>query len=230
MLNRIMPLALAVLCGCTVSEQAPPQAANTGSSSDLSQMPPAPPASREVMRTRIDPGVFDPYTRKNFPKLFAKIGTSGLPERIQALRIEASFRALESQQCDRVELAEISLMRSNRGDLAVFVDCRNGQRFNMRESDLKDKKSTLLPNSMRRMSRQQAIELCTHAARGQTLYPALFSTSLWAGAAYGSDQRTGNAWVEVDFTAKNALGMEIPYRARCTFPIDSQAEIAIAPR
>lgn len=178
-------------------------------------------------RASISPTVFEPYDKSGFPKLARKLGASWA--RIQPVREAAAFKALESGRCDFVELAEVSDNRSTKENIAVFVDCRNLERFYVSESDVKAAKRAVTQSS-KSIGRAAAIAACAEAARRAATYPSLVDAHTWAGASFSSDRTTGGARVLLDFEATNALGVELPYRANCLFPADAAPELSITAR
>lgn len=226
--HRIAGLALAILlAGC-----GKPPVEDLSDSQEAAE-PVAAPAPSEVAtpktdpRTRIDPYVFEPYAKSGYPKLAAKLGRSW--SRIQALREAAAVKAIETNNCDHVELAEVSDARTTRENITVFVDCRNRERFYVSEADVAAS-SNPVAQSARTVGRSQAIEACAEAARRAATYPSLVDAHTWAGASFTSDRTTGGARVLLDFEATNAFGDELPYRANCLFPTDAAPELSITAR
>lgn len=90
------------------------------------------------IRSKIDNDVFEPYTRKQYPKAFEKYGKR-MPD-LERARQAAAYLAATSASCDRVTGAEISLMNSTVQELDAFADCANKERFRYREPELKNAK------------------------------------------------------------------------------------------
>lgn len=169
----------------------------------------------EQIKARTSEYVFSPYDRGNYPKLYALLG--GEPtDRIQRVREEASRRALASGRCDYVELAEVSNQRTTKDNISVFVDCRNSERFNVSESDVRADVAASA-NSDRTVSRGDAITACVNAAKSMATFPSLFDPHVWTGSTYQTYKTLGTARVMLDFDAQNALGVNLPYTANCLF-------------
>lgn len=220
-------LLLAIIVGCSRTQPstddnqvpAPPVVA------DATAAAPAPPEVNP--RDQIESYIFEPYSRQDFPKLFARLGSDAA--RFQRLREGAAYKALASGKCDHVEISEIS-DDSTKANLIAFVDCTNKERFLISEADLKDGE-TPLAQSERVVDRTAAIQACSDAAKSRAKFPSLVDTHTWAGASFTSNKTTGNARVLLDFEATNALGVELPYKASCLFPAGgAPLELHIAPR
>lgn len=180
---------------------------------DASPVQPATLTDAEA-RQRTSDYVYEPYTRDQFPKLFAQLGAA--VDRIQPVREGAALAALRSGRCDRVELSEIATQTSAE-DLRAFVDCSNGERFYFTESQLAAE-APAVAQSDRTIGRADAIQACAEAARAVAMYPSLLDAHTWAGASFDANKTTGGARVLLDFEAANALGAKLPYRADCLFP------------
>ncbi|GGD45832.1 hypothetical protein [Pseudoxanthomonas indica] len=178
-------------------------------------------------RKAISEYVFEPYDKREYPKLSKKLGSAW--PRIQPLREAAALRFVKSGRCDFVELAEVSESRSTKQNITVFVDCRNRERLYVSEDDLNENRA-LSPQSDRVISQSVAIDACADAAKSRATFPSLVNAHTWAGARFSSDKTTGGARVLLDFEATNALGVELPYTANCTFPVGGPAEITIIAR
>lgn len=225
------PLPLLLCCVALVSACQADQSATPAASAPATEPPAQAAATDEQLRTRITEYVFDRYEAKDYPKLYAKLGARPDPtDRIQAVREGAAFQALRSGRCDHVELAEISDQRTTADNITAFVDCTNGERFYVAESDLAQG-STAVANSQLTLPRADAIQACAEAARAAAAFPSLVDPHVWTGASYTAHQTMGSARVLLDFDATNALGVELPYRANCLFPAgDGTPELTVTPR
>lgn len=93
------------------------------------------PLVRAGARERINADVFTPYDRAQYPKLSAKVGDRW--GELQAMREAAAQRALTRPGCQEVTTAEISVERSTRGQVQVFVYCDDSlERIDYSESEL----------------------------------------------------------------------------------------------
>lgn len=187
-----------------------------------------PPPIQVDPKDRIDPGVFKPDKKSDYPKLAARIGRSW--ERAQPLREAAAFKALENPLCRSVDMSEISSTRSTSTNLVVFVYCNNGKdRFDFNEAEVKASGAPV-SNADRAISRSAAITACSNAAKSLGHHPSLVDTHTWAGATFSVYRPTGAARVLLDFEATNAFGQKMPYRADCLFPMGQAPEISVSPR
>lgn len=173
----------------------------------------------------IDPGVYEPYKREQgWEKTFARWGDEGVA-RIQRLREAAAETVASNPKCDSVELSEISDSRSTPPDTpTVYVDCANGERFYLSESDVGGTVSTEMEKGAR-FSSADLIRQCTDAVRARLNLPASFDQNMWSV----SDRQgtSGNRVVEFDFEAKNYLGATLPAQARCIMTTRGQFEVTV---
>lgn len=225
--RTVVAALVLVLSGCGQAQNEESSAEQSVADRPDGQAPSAAVATKVDPRSLIEPYVFEPYEKSGFPKLAKKLGSSWA--RIQSLREAAAFKALESGRCDYVELSEVSDARTTKENIAVFVDCRNRERFYIAETDVAANGSAVA-QSTKTIGRAQAIEACAQAARQAATYPSLVDAHTWAGASFTSDKTTGAARVLLDFEATNALGVELPYRANCLYPADAAPELSITAR
>ncbi|MFN3310114.1 MAG: hypothetical protein ACK40R_00210 [Thermomonas sp.] len=219
---RYAPALVALLAACSNQSEVPVVAQSAADQY-------AKPSTESEYRSRIASNVFDEYTQNDYPKLYKTVGGNDLTARIQRLREAAARRALDSGICDRVELADIS-QSSTRQMLSAFVDCSNRERFYVSERDI-ETSAVVVANSELVMPRGAAIIACSKAARSLATFPSLFDAKIWSGARYRSNTTSGGALVELDFTAVNALGISLPYKAECTFSRGAaNPEVTVATR
>lgn len=225
---RKLPLLCASVLFVSCSGSQAPVATLTPSSSPQAAPQAALAKPPEDPRKRIDAGVFDPYTKSDYPKLAAKLKQDW--DRVQPLREAAAIKALENPRCQQVDMSEVSVDRSTRENLFAFVYCNNGkERLNFTEADVKGD-AVPLTNSQKAIDRVAAITACTTAAKAETLYPSLADMHTWSGASFQTYEPLGSARVLLDFEATNALGEKLPYRANCLFPVDQPPELTITAR
>lgn len=187
-----------------------------------------PPTAETTKLAPIDPGVFRPYTREGgWNKTIDSWGSAGI-KRVQALREEAARTAAANPKCDAVELSEISGSRSRPPTRpVVYVDCKNGERFYLSESDVGSALTSEIDKG-KRFSSAELITRCTEEVRAQLSLPSTFDQSMFSV----SDRQgtTGNRVVEFNFTAKNRLGLELPASARCIMTTQGQFEVTVIER
>ena len=86
----------------------------------------------------------------------------------------------------------------------------------------------ITPDLPKPVAKERAILLCRNSVKSNATFPSTVSFS-WFGieTSVGSN---GNTEVLMNLTAKNALGAELPYRARCLVLPDESVETAITGR
>jgi hypothetical protein len=182
-------------------------------------------AAEPAHQAAIDPNVFDPMTRDSYPKAFAKWGVKGI-ERVNALRIAAAQTAAKIPSCDRVEISELSDARSTPPDNpAVFVDCTNGQRFYLTETDVGGAVASETERGAR-FTKSEVVGLCENALKAQLTIPLSLDRDLLNTSAFQAET-TGRWRVDLTFKAQNALGAKLPGRAACTLGTDGTPEVSI---
>lgn len=140
-------------------------------------------------------------------------GSAGI-KRINAAMPKAAEKAAQSPTCDYVEIVGISDRSKPRSMAVFYVDCRNGQRFYVSEDDLKSDAAPVSKNAQTAaISDSTAVEACERSVKSQLNYPLSFDRDLLNTRVYRAP--TGNIAVDFTFQAKNALGAELPQRARC---------------
>lgn len=178
-------------------------------------------------KTKISPSIFDADEKKDFPKLASKLGSSW--SRLQTSREAAALHVAANSKCDFVETTEAS-DKSTKANIVFFVDCRNGERMYVSESDLKAGGSNKF-QSDKVVDRASAIKACSDAAKSMTTHPELADMHIWTGSSFNANKSTGNAQVLLDFDASNAFGVKGKFTARCIFPGDGDPpEITVQAR
>ena len=164
----------------------------------------------------MDPKIYEPYTRKMYPKTFQRWGTTGV-KRIDAYRRKAALLAARNPRCDVVELSELSEIRSvSPSKIIVFVDCKNGERFYLSNEEL-DTDEPAQSNRQRteKIRDSDAIQQCSQAIQNALRFPSSMSKSWFSTSVYRAPQ--GNVVVTFNFTAQNGFGATLPQKARCVF-------------
>jgi hypothetical protein len=137
-------------------------------------------------------------------------------KKIDALRKQAAFKAAQSRECDSVGISELSSARSSPPDnIVIFVDCENNKRFYFNAADLQAGGAPLSQETkMKRVADEEAKTACEKSVRANLEFPSTMSLSCGGKSVYRA-RTTGNVVVTFDFDAKNRLGAELPYKARC---------------
>lgn len=173
-------------------------------------------------------GAITPYTEAAYGKMFETWGEAGVAK-INDLRIAAAKHVAKNPQCDVVENTDLSDNRSNPPDSPViFVDCANGERFYISESDLGHEVVSQSAKA-RSISRDAAIERCTAELKAQMKFPSSVDRDLWTTSTRQAPV-TGNLVIEFDFKAMNGLGMNLPKHAYCTATPEGRYEVAVSDR
>lgn len=173
---------------------------------------PSPPAQVDVS-AKISPDAVMLIEGEGWDKTRREWGSAGI-KRINAAMPKAAEKAAQSPACDYVEIVGLS-DRSKPKSMAVFyVDCRNSQRFYISEDDLKSDAAPVSKNAKTAaISDAKAVAACEESVKSQLNFPLSFDRDLLNTRVYRAP--TGNIAVDFTFQAKNALGAELPQRARC---------------
>lgn len=99
---------------------------------------------------------------------------------------------------------------------AFYIDCNdlsgNSHRYMLSRDDLKAGNSKLPEKSV---SEAAAIDICNTELRSNTTNPATYTPSLLTGATSKIVKANGRNIVEIDFSAKSAIGIEGTFKGRC---------------
>lgn len=173
-----------------------------------------PPPEDADYKAAIDRNIYDPYTRKSYPKTFARWGDAGVGK-INRYRIDAAELVSENRRCDLVEIAELSETRSEPPDrVVIFVDCRNGERFYLAGPDIEARVAARSNNEKTGgLSDARLIRSCEESVAAALRFPSSFDKNWFSTNVYRAPQ--GNVVVTFDFEAKNGLGLLLPQQARC---------------
>lgn len=161
-----------------------------------------------------------PMDQKNYPRVYQSWGVSGV-KKINSLMRSAAEKAAESPQCDKVDIVAFSEGRSiPKSKIVFFVDCINGKRFYIEDTDLKNNQTAKSQNEiMGKISDDFAINSCEKEVRRNLYNPMTFKRKFGTTSVYRAPT-TANIVVKFEFSAKNNLGAELPSSAQCT--IDSK--------
>lgn len=169
----------------------------------------------------------DPYTQSGYPKTFKKWGKKGVA-RIEEVRKLAAMVASKSRSCDQVEIVELSDNRSVPPDrIVIFIDCKNGARLYVTEAEARAG-ATVRSQAEKgaTITKSEILSACTNVLRGMLTIPSTLDRDAWS-ISYYQAPTTGNWEMMMDFTAKNAFGVEIEHRARCLVSADRAVEVTI---
>lgn len=171
--------------------------------------------------------VIYPYTKEEYPKLYAQWGERWVSD-INLMLPKAAEKIRKESKCDNVEIVEISTTKSTPKQEAVFfVDCSNGERFYISQNDF-DMESEVLAESEKLGQPSNYIHSCRKAITAQLQYPSSFDDEILSISARKTP--TGNIEIVIPFTAKNGLGMDIPQSGRCLVTTENKIELNITDR
>jgi hypothetical protein len=176
---------------------------------------------------RIEPYALSAYTAKNgYPKLVSKY-KSRLRE-IETLRRKAAEMALDSGKCDIVEMSELS-DKSSLQYLKFWVDCKNGQRIYLDETQIKSH-AQVMTQAEKAWSKADSMRACQAAIKERALIPDALDIHSLSGTSFYKAPVTQNVVLQMDFDAKNAMGVNMPYTSTCFFEPGAAGSIEIKPR
>lgn len=164
-------------------------------------------------------------TEQDYPGTYAKWGKKWIDD-INSMMPLVVERIASNPKCDAPEIADLSDNRSSLKQEAVFyVDCKNGERFYVSQNELSEVTKIKAESEMLSGEPSQYIQPCREMIKPQLSYPSTFDESLGGVSAFKGT--SGNIVVEIDFTAKNAIGTELPQSARCVFGTNGENEAII---
>jgi len=176
---------------------------------------------------KISSSALSPYTIQGYPKTIKKYGTR-IGE-IETLRRKAAEMAVDSGKCDYVLISELSDSKSSLNHLHFWVDCKNKQRIYLDEFQI-IKGSAVLTQQEKSWDKQSALIACQKAIKDRALIPSEVDIHTILGTSFYEAPVTHNVVLNMDFDAKNALGTEIPYTAKCHFAPGEVGSIEIHPK
>ncbi|MBH1745992.1 hypothetical protein I5V28_09185 [Stenotrophomonas maltophilia] len=206
------PTKPAAVATATTGKPATPPVAPAAPTPAPAPAAPAAPAQVDVSR-KISPDAVFLIEGEGWDKTRREWGSAGI-ERINAAMPKAAEKVAQSSSCDYVELVGLSDRGKPKQQAVFYVDCKNGQRFYVSEDDLKSDAGVVSKNAKTAaISDSTAIKACEDSVKSQLNFPLTFDRDLLNTSVYRAP--TGNIAVQFTFQAKNALGAELPQRARC---------------
>lgn len=176
---------------------------------------------------KIAPYALEPYTVKGgFEKTIKKY-KSRLNE-ITKLRKQAAEKAIDSGKCDSVVSSELS-DSSTLNHLNFWVECNNGERIYLDEFQLRNG-SAVLTQQQLAISKSDAMISCANSIKSNVQFPSSVDIHHFTGTSFYEAPSTHNVRLEMDFDAKNGLGLELPFKAICTFQPGKEGSIEIIKR
>lgn len=172
----------------------------------------------------ISPYAFTEYNKQDYPRIYQQWGKDWIAKLEAHERAAAEKIANSDNACDSIDYIGLSEEKSTpKKEIVVFVDCANKERFFVSDKDIK-KNEPLKAQSEKAMSEQQALQQCRELVRNGAKYPNSVDFKL-LDTAVQTSKTHGNVIITIGFTAKNAVGAEMPVKARCLFTPEGKAEI-----
>lgn len=170
--------------------------------------------------------VFSKYTVRDYPKTFRAWGRDGV-KLIEMAERDAANAAALSGKCDAIAYVGLSESRSVAPKAPVaFADCKNGERFYVA---LGDHPEAVKAQSEMLVSKEKARSDCLSMVREAEVFPS--SVDFEVGGVTAAEHRTtGAVSVNIDYTAKNPLGADVPRHGRCLFPSAGPPEVVLSNR
>ncbi|MEZ5710100.1 MAG: hypothetical protein R3E02_12015 [Blastomonas sp.] len=169
--------------------------------------------------------------RNDYAKTYAKLGEAQFDNANNLMRW-AAIAAAESKQCDQVEIVDVS-DRATRSELQWFVDCKNKERFQIKQAQAEAAKGKYDPDAtpqQRKAAKQVAVAepksarwknfneaiavtACQSLVRSAMINQGSFDTA-WGWDSEKNDD-TGIVTIQQDFEAENGFGGTISSRYHC---------------
>lgn len=158
------------------------------------------------------------YTPKSNPRTFKEWGEEQV-NIINKLRSDAAKIVSQSNECDNVDLSELSDNRSViKKKIVIFIDCENGKRFYMSDKQINEKSAVKTEQDFTKsINVEDAKIACRNAIKLQLLNPKSYDEPFFGfGASVANKSLYGDRMtITIDFVAKSALGLENKKRGFC---------------
>jgi len=198
------------------------------------------------VKIKIHPSAVSRAKQQHYPKLYADLGAEAV-NRANDLTEWAAVIGAESDKCNRVEIDEIS-SKSSKTAIEWFVDCENGERFQITEKDATETRdrwqsvdedgqlnvtetvATVAPNSsaLEDVSEVEVVTRCDRAAKiamkSQSSFDAAWS---WK---FMKHPKNGRVTVIRDFEAQNAFGANLSSQYECIVDAKSMELLSLRVR
>lgn len=190
--------------------------------SDSSESPQ--PSSTQLSTKPISEHAYTEYNKQNYPKTYKAWGEEWVAKFPEFERKAVQKVATGSNTCDSIDYIALSESKSTPKKEAVFlIDCTNGERFYVSQNEL-SLGEELRSQSQKAISQDVAYDSCRSMIKASANHPSSVDFKLLDSGGFTA-QTTGNVVITLGFTAKNGLGIDIPYRAKCIFTPDGQSNI-----
>lgn len=218
--KNLLALALIPLISACSSE---PSTENTDNSVAESEV------STQVDKPKVDySDVVYEITKDEYPKTYNAWGKEWI-DNINNMMPLAVEVVAANPKCDAPDMIGLSEERSTLKKEAVFfVDCANYERFYVSQNELEEGTELQAESEILSGDPAKYIEPCKELIKSKLTYPSSFKAVFGGTNAFKGT--SGNIAVEIDFTAKNGLGNEIPQSAKCLFTTSGTSEVTLQDR
>lgn len=152
------------------------------------------------------------YPVEHYPDLAKLVGKKNLVGLNKRTNDVADYVA-DNKNCDFVEDAFPSQKQIDKNNLTFIVDCKNGQRFTVKEAEVQSKKQ-IQSNTQLAISQSKAIDTCKDYIKKNVSKNADIHSIFGSSYRVGS---TGTVVVNLDFDLENVFGKKEKYTAICTY-------------
>ncbi len=167
-------------------------------------------------------------TQKSYPKIYSQWGAEWVVK-LNKMQHQAAKKAAQSPECDAVDMVALSGESVPKQKALFFVDCANGKRFYIADTDLSSGSNVVSKQAMTaEITDQKAVEECSKRVQATMNYPSTFKSSIFNHSVYRAPG--GNVVATIDFKGKNGFGAELPMTARCVFDEKGMADPEITNR
>lgn len=202
---------------------------------DLEELPPIDTASGNQQQK----GVVSTVVEQKAPKkkellLLGWSKAERQDKRLIALAERGAELVRQNRECLDLEYASTDPEVSRPGHPAFFYTCRvnapppsDGANLFLTGDEIE---SGVVPQFPKPMSESTAWDWCVEYVRRQSTFPSTVDVSVWRSSRQTIRYPYGNVVINLAFTAKNVLGNELPYMARCVVTPAGKLDVNISPR
>lgn len=174
--------------------------------------------------SEISKDAYSNYTYDQYPRIFDTWGKDWVQKISEVEHAAARKIANDNNDCDVVDYVGLSENKSVvKQKIVVFVDCRNGERYFVSDSDIKDTQK-ISSQSEKAISLNTAFKQCQVLVKNSAKYPSSLNFSILNTQGFQA-QTTGNVVVTMQFDAQNDLKQMVTQKAKCIFTPDGESEI-----
>jgi hypothetical protein len=113
--------------------------------------------------------------------------------------------------------------------IVFFVDCSNGQRFYISETEIEEKRHVISQNDKAAsVSDAILLEACQKEISHRLKFPSTFNPGWFGSNIYRAP--VGRTVTTIEFEAKNSFGAKLPHIGKCYANGNELTDVEIAPR